>query len=434
MNETFGQQIRLLRTKQKIKQLELAQGICSVSYLSKVENDSILPSEDIKRLLLERLGVNPNIDSTEGRILSELEQWNQAIIKNESEKAEELYNQIQSLISPFLKKEQLIKFYIYSIHYFVMKRDFDKADEMINEANEYSTSFSLDDKYFFERYVGNFYYYQRRFKEALGHLLESEKLLPQNLIDVNDKAQLYYSITMSACNVDQFHLGIAYSEKALEAYRSSYNLKRCVECHVFLGIANTRVSNITEALKQYKKAEQLAKSINFTDMYYSISNNLGQLYAIIGDSDKAFEYYIDCYQNLDNYPHEYRAETIVCIVELYFKLNQMEDVKEWIQTGLSFVKENLEDPTEYIAILNLFNHLCNNEIDQIEEKMKTQVIQYFKKQQRLFMLSHILKIIADYEFENANYKNAAYYYDLSREFLMLSHPENLSADNTIVHN
>lgn len=81
MNETFGQQIRLLRTKQKIKQLELAQGICSVSYLSKVENDTILPSEDIKRLLLDRLGINSDIDSNEQNILSELEQWNQTIIK-----------------------------------------------------------------------------------------------------------------------------------------------------------------------------------------------------------------------------------------------------------------------------------------------------------------------------------------------------------------
>lgn len=432
MNETFGQQIRLLRTKQKIKQLELAQGICSVSYLSKVENDTILPSEDIKRLLLERLGANSEIDSTEQNITSELENWNQTIINNEIEKADVLYNRIQSHISPFLKKEHLIKVYLYSINYFVTKRDFNKAAEVIKEAEEYSASFSLEDKYYFERYVGNFNYYQLIFDKAVIHLSNSANLLPQSLIDVKDKAQLYYSLAFSSCNVNQFHLSIASSKKALEFYQESYNLKRCVECHILLGIANSRVSNLTEALSEYKKAEQLAKSINYTDIFYSISNNLGQLYAIIGDSDKAFEYYIECYQNLDNYPHEYRAETIVCIIELYFKLNQMDDVKEWIQTGLSFINEKLEDPTEYTAILNLFNHLCNNEIDQIEEKMRTQVIEYFKKQQRLVMLSHILKIIADYEVEKFNYKDAAYYYNLSREFLMLSHPENLLTDNKII--
>lgn len=430
---TFGQQIKFLRTKRKIKQLELAQGICSVSYLSKVENDTIVPSDEIKNHLLERLGVHPDIDGTERKISNDLENWNQTIIRNEVQKADEMYEHIQSYISPFLKKEYLIKLNLYSIHYFVLKKDFDKAAEEINEAKENALSFSMEEKYYFQRYLGKFYYYQYQFKDALHHLLECEKVLPQNLVNVNDKAELYYSISMSASNMDHFHLSISYSQKALESFQVSYNLKRCVDIHILLGIANSRVANIPEALSNFKTAEYLSKSNGITNTYYSIMNNLGQLYAIIGDSDKAFEYYIECYQNLDNYPNEYRAETIICIVELYFKLNQLDDVREWIQTGLGFVEQKLEDPTEYTAIFNLFMHLCNNDIELIEEKMKSQLVDYFKKKQRLFMLSHILKIIADYELNKLNYKNAAYYYDLSREFLMLSHPENLSKDNKIMY-
>ncbi len=36
----------------------MAKGICSVSYLSKLENNAIKPSEDYVRALLERVNIN----------------------------------------------------------------------------------------------------------------------------------------------------------------------------------------------------------------------------------------------------------------------------------------------------------------------------------------------------------------------------------------
>ena len=55
----IGHLIRAERVRQDMKQVVLAKGICTPSYLSKIERNQIEPSEDIAELLMERLGMDP---------------------------------------------------------------------------------------------------------------------------------------------------------------------------------------------------------------------------------------------------------------------------------------------------------------------------------------------------------------------------------------
>ena len=55
----IGHLIRAERVRQDMKQVVLAKGICTPSYLSKIERNQIEPSEDITELLMERLGMDP---------------------------------------------------------------------------------------------------------------------------------------------------------------------------------------------------------------------------------------------------------------------------------------------------------------------------------------------------------------------------------------
>ncbi|MEH7802743.1 helix-turn-helix transcriptional regulator, partial [Bacillus pumilus] len=54
MKINIGQIIKLYRYKQNMTQSELAEGICSVSHLSKIENGSKEANQDTINLLLER--------------------------------------------------------------------------------------------------------------------------------------------------------------------------------------------------------------------------------------------------------------------------------------------------------------------------------------------------------------------------------------------
>ena len=53
-----GHLIRAERIRQEMKQVVLAKGICTPSYLSKIERNLIVPSEDIVTLLFNRLGID----------------------------------------------------------------------------------------------------------------------------------------------------------------------------------------------------------------------------------------------------------------------------------------------------------------------------------------------------------------------------------------
>lgn len=57
----IGSMLCELRTKKKFSQKQLAEGICSVTYISKIENGKKIPSEDITVKLFSRLGVNPSL-------------------------------------------------------------------------------------------------------------------------------------------------------------------------------------------------------------------------------------------------------------------------------------------------------------------------------------------------------------------------------------
>lgn len=59
---SIGHIIKQERLNQNMKQISLARGICSTSYLSKIENNSTFPSVDITSLLLKRL----NLEIEEG--------------------------------------------------------------------------------------------------------------------------------------------------------------------------------------------------------------------------------------------------------------------------------------------------------------------------------------------------------------------------------
>ncbi|MCA1066621.1 helix-turn-helix domain-containing protein (plasmid) [Rossellomorea sp. AcN35-11] len=58
MNETVGEKIKKLRKLMKVSQKELAQGICTQSEISRIENNRFKPSYFVLMKISERLGVD----------------------------------------------------------------------------------------------------------------------------------------------------------------------------------------------------------------------------------------------------------------------------------------------------------------------------------------------------------------------------------------
>lgn len=64
---SIGHIIKSERLNQSMKQTTLAKGICSTSYLSKIENNLTVPSEEVITFLLKKLNIEINQVSNEKR-------------------------------------------------------------------------------------------------------------------------------------------------------------------------------------------------------------------------------------------------------------------------------------------------------------------------------------------------------------------------------
>jgi HTH-type transcriptional regulator, quorum sensing regulator NprR len=69
-----GEKIRYFRKTQNISQQELADGICSVSYLSKIENGQAVASEEIIMFLSNRLGKEIGNEDFRGDITEKIKE------------------------------------------------------------------------------------------------------------------------------------------------------------------------------------------------------------------------------------------------------------------------------------------------------------------------------------------------------------------------
>lgn len=77
-------------------QEELCQGICSVSYLSKIENGKIEASEEILQLLCARLEIAvTDLRDVEEDVKVKLDEWLNALVHLDKQQVERIYEELQ---------------------------------------------------------------------------------------------------------------------------------------------------------------------------------------------------------------------------------------------------------------------------------------------------------------------------------------------------
>src|SRR5690625_1157291 len=152
----IGSFIKMQRTKQKMTLGELAEGIVSVSYLSKIENLKTEASTHIIQLLCNRLGIE--LGQTMDDVIEEkCEEWFSMLFYNrQQDEITEAYKELQELMDTNLSGSMLL-FEIHKIRYYLLLDKNNKALDQINKLNKMSTSFETRELYFWFKYRGNYY-------------------------------------------------------------------------------------------------------------------------------------------------------------------------------------------------------------------------------------------------------------------------------------
>ncbi|MEL3970815.1 helix-turn-helix transcriptional regulator [Rossellomorea oryzaecorticis] len=412
---TLGQRIKYVRSLKKIKQSGLAEGICSVSYLSKVENDSLTPSKEVERALLKRLGIYNKDKSFEQVLSNRIDDWFQSIGTRDIEEAASEYKELKQQLSLTSSEIILIKFKLFSVKYYIELKRHEEAYNLLENIRESQFIMDYPLLYYYEKFQGTIRYIHKEFNSAYEHFEAAKKYSEFIDIPLGEKSSLFYSLGLVTGKLNMNQTSIDYTKKALSIYQSVYDFKKCANCHILLGILHKRINQFSEAIEEYKKAREIALMGGYTSILHTIEHNLGTLYSHFRNSNLAIRHFKNSLE------FECRTEdvcnTYISLSKEYYISRMVHEAKKALTSGY----KKLADSDKVSDILQLeyeiLDRLYNGDIDRLDNKLLKAILPAFEEEDQFWLLSEYLTFIGEYYYENGKYKKSARYYSLANKYL-----------------
>jgi HTH-type transcriptional regulator, quorum sensing regulator NprR len=408
----IGNRIRFYRIQKNMTQEELAKGIISVSYLSKIENNQTSASIEVLEMLCDRLGIKL-IEDEEIPLLKKLKDWYFLIIQRNKVEAKREYDLLKDRVYDTNDTKALVYFVLYELRYFLLMYDLGLAKKQIEKIDQFRDIFDNEMNYFFHKFLGLYLYLKNNYKSAADNFKIAERILNNSIhFEKWEEADLFYSMGLTYSQILKVALSINYTEKALLIYQALYDLKRSAECHVILGISYRRIEEFQKAEESLILAYKIAKTLNDSYLKGIIHHNLGDLYEMQGESVKALEEYKNSMKYKDERELISKLRSIHSIVSEYYKLSDIENCKKWLGFGTSLIQD-MSEYYEYVLHFNIYEYLLNNQSNEMEDYLKNVVLPYFEKIDKTPYYMKYAELLADYYKNNGKYKNASYYYSIA---------------------
>ncbi|MFC6039373.1 helix-turn-helix domain-containing protein [Paenisporosarcina macmurdoensis] len=413
----IGLLIKMSRIQQNMKQVSLAKGICSTSYLSKIENNQTIPSEDVLQLLLERLELDYEDLSTEQELkfLSELYLlYKEAIIeRNKSEVVEKLttYNKKNFL---FVDESNFFTYNLYLFRlYLITETDIDTVKHLMNALEQMQEKFDDRQNFLFNTNAGLLFYLDQQYKDSLNHLEISLELINKFHLDEWEIADFYNALSISYLSNNHLLNTIEYSTKALNFYKDNLIFKRAIDCYIVKGIAQASTAKYKSAEESYLFAKKLSTDFNYKQYEGIITQNLGYLYSQQNNHLKAIEYYIVSLNSPNN--TEGYLLTIFSIIKEYSKQKNITKINEWCNKGFELLKLNSsEKNNSYYYHFHIYSVMHNNDLKN--ESLFKSTINYFESSMDFRYANKYAIKLADLYIYHRKYKNSSLMYQKALEY------------------
>ncbi|WP_042225332.1 helix-turn-helix domain-containing protein [Oceanobacillus manasiensis] len=407
----IGSFIKLQRTKQEMTQGDLAKGIVSLSYLSKIENLKTEASPEIIQMLCTRLGIQID-NSLDATIQEKCKKWYSMLFEvNDKKEIIATYNEIQNLMDTNLT-ESLLLFEIHKIRYYLILGDIDEALNKINDLNDISGTFDNLHLFYWNKFRGNYHSVIGDFSNAMHFYNLSEEKLNKVELEEQETADLQYTIGVTHSKLRNTLEAIDYSNKALEVYMKQYNFIRCAQCHIILGISYRRIRMYKKAIKNFNLALHLGELNNNNEIKLLTHQNLGYLYSTKDDSKEAIRHF----QEVINDENAQLIDTLNSVGSLmreYYNIKDFGNTRKFIDQGIDLIRRySVKSPYRelYYYVINTYDYLLKEEHDKFENLVTKEFIPYLQKNKDYANLSVYSELLAKHFEKVSKYKNASKYY------------------------
>jgi signal transduction histidine kinase/Tfp pilus assembly protein PilF len=224
-------------------------------------------------------------------------------------------------------------------------------------------------------YVGTAYYYDNQLDNALDYLLQAHHYAGKNnfkkeIADISMQlATVYYE-------TNRLNKSYSYTIQAFNIYETFGDEGGVAGCENLLGLYYKGIGVYDEAQKHFEIALEIGKKLSRKKIIRSVLNDLGSMYAEIGETDKAIGIYQDALQYHKTNGNSFKSGAFeLDLSQLYIKNGELTNAKKHLDRGYT-IAVNLKSKRLY---RDYYRILANYQIQS--GKQKESVLAFQKLQQ-----------------------------------------------------
>lgn len=408
-----GYLIKKERINKKMKLVWLAKGICSVSYLSKIENGQAAASQEILSLLAERLEiVTDSFDphTEESFIKSLLDSYKEYLTKRNKDGIQVFVN-ISNNKYVFNCTRNNNTYNLLLIRFLlinnqdrnIIRRELDFSELQISE-------YSIKEKYLYYIDVCLYSYFESDYQSAFDYVLKIEEILNDIILEPWEKADFNYIASLCYGKRSLFNQTIDLAGQALKYFTDNIYLERALDCHIILGNSYKNLRDYNNSKKHLLFALEITNQLNKNDYLGMIYHNLALLHSRMGGSQTAIEKFKKSLEYKRVEGDTSYLLTLYALVKELYKNSDYEEAKGFCRQGSLLINEwgNNELYMDYTFHFNIYRKYVEESEDI--ENILLSAIDYFgsvndnwNKTKYTLALAEYYKSIGQYKKSSLNY-------------------------------
>jgi len=408
--------------------VKLADGICTPSYLSKIESNSIVPSEEILSMIVNKLKLNLSpFDMPESEFISYVKKkYTEAILLKDREKTSILLQELNKKPVNFSDMTLFYNYQLMLLRLNLISHGIQfPTKNIVRALSELKGHFDYHQEFTFNINLGFFKYIEDDLESSLENFHKALKIIPNIKCEDWEIADMEYALGLVYLSLNRFISAIEYTKHSIIFFEKHLYYTRSIEAYIVLSIAYKYSQKYDEALSVLRVAQNMTLLTNHTEHLSHLHYNIGAIDTLKGNNESAITNYLSCIalsiKDLNT------ATSMVALIIEYAKERDYTSVIEWCQKGITLCKDS-SDP---ILKIREPHFLCYQAIygdDDNFERTLQKCINIFEHHKE-FRYSHKYSLkLAEYYLENKKYKKAALLYKKANEYLALKESRKFTED------
>jgi transcriptional regulator with XRE-family HTH domain len=290
--KVLGSIIKMNRMRQNMSQKALSEGICVNSYLSRIENAEIIPSEEVIHDLFNALAIHYQ-DSPEfiEQGLHDFKAFLDELMFNEFDQSHQRFVMIEAREEEYVHSPLIIDYFIIKLAYYCTQERavFNETKSLLTSVKDLMTREQL---FKFYLYMGI-----DTLKVAQDEKMALDQFFKASIHGEN--GHMYKWLGYALLALKRPIEAYKNFQKALKFYLNEGNLTSIIGAYEMIGLTHYVLNEYVAGIEAYETGLKYAKIINNDYNRINITNQVAWGYMRLGEYEKAMDLVIDDRYNSD---------------------------------------------------------------------------------------------------------------------------------------